>query len=117
MGTSCAYRLYGSFPPSQERIKIIASAPQEYVLAVDTGEVTEIQVPADGRVLAGVPAYRPRCGVYPFNEIKVGGFGDPLKNWHISATHAGRTVRKLSLRQVRALPVDEAGYRLLKLAR
>jgi hypothetical protein len=117
MGTSCAYRLYGSFPPSQERIKIIATAPQEYVLSVDTGEVTEIKVPADGRVLASVPTYRPRCGVYLFNEIKVSGGGAPLKNWHVSATHAGRTVRTLSLRQVRDLPVDEAGYHLQKLSK
>jgi hypothetical protein len=116
-GTGCAYRLYRMVPSSQERIKIIASAPQDYVISVDTGKAEELQVPTDGRVDISIPSYRPTCGIYLFNEIKVGGGVDRSNNWYVSASRAGNPVRRLSLRQIRKLPVDESGYHLLQLSK
>ncbi len=112
----CAYRLPGISPPSQERVRIIAKSPDLYVVHVDVGHVTDYPVPVDGKVIVGIPAYRPSCGVYLFNAIKVGGAHDPLETWVISVTSGGRSLRKLSVKQVRKLTTDSDGYHLLKLS-
>ena len=71
-------------------------------------------VPHDGRVKIGIPSYRPGCGVYLFDAIKVGGYTDALKSWSISVSRNGKTVSKLSLRAIQKFPTDEAGYRMVK---
>jgi len=112
----CTYRLPVISPPSQERIRIIAKSPDLYVVHVDVDHITDYPVPADGRVIVGIPAYRPSCGVYLFNAIKVGGADDPLETWAITVTSGDRTLRKLSVRQVKKLTTDLDGYRLVKLS-
>jgi len=73
-------------------------------------------VPHDGRIKIEIPSYRPSCGVYLFDVIKIRGYGDPLKSWVVSVTRNGDTVRKQSLRVTQRSPTDEAGYHLLKIA-
>ena len=109
----CAYRLPAPTPPTQDRIRVVATVPGQYVLRVQTGTVTDIPVPADGRVTVNVPAYHMPCEVYLFNEIRVGGNDDPLQRWKLLVIHDGKVVRRVSLRQVQALNADPAGYRLL----
>ena len=111
----CAYRLPPPVPPSQDRVRIVATDPQQYVLRVETETTAVIQVPADGRVTFGVPWHRNSCSVYLFNQIKVGGGYDPLREWNVLVTHGDKVVRKLSLREVENLALDAAGYHLLDL--
>jgi hypothetical protein len=111
--TGCIYALHAPFPPSQEHIRIMANQPAEYVVRVETKESKELPVPADGRVTASFPGFRPTCSVYMLGIIKVGGGRFP--QWQVSVSHGGNTVRTLSLKKVKELPVDEAGYHLLKL--
>ena len=110
----CTYRLPVISAPSQERVRVIAKSPDLYVVHVDVDHVTDYPVPVDGRVIVGIPAYRPSCGVYLFNSMKVGGADDPLGTWAITVTSGGRTLRKLSVRQMKKLTTDLDGYRLLK---
>jgi hypothetical protein len=50
------------------------------------------------------------------NRIKVGGGGDDaLKEWEISVLYEVRTLRTLSVKELRELPTDTGGYRLLKI--
>jgi hypothetical protein len=112
----CAYRLPAIAPPSQELIRIVANAPEQYTVQVNTGTVREYDVPHDGRIKVGIPSYRPSCGVYLFNAIKVGGYVDPLNSWIVSVTHNGKTVRKQSLRGTQKSPTDEAGYHIVRIA-
>lgn len=91
--TSCAYRLPAASPPSQERIRIVANAPEQYGVQVNTGTVTQYIVPHDGRFKIGIPSYRPSCGVYLFDAIKVGGYSDPLASWSISVSLSFATER------------------------
>jgi hypothetical protein len=112
----CTYRLPVITPPSQERIRIVAKSPDLYAVRVDVGDVTDYHVPTDGRVIVGIPVYRPTCGVYLFNLIKVGGSNDPLGTWSISVTSGGKTLRKLSVKQANKLATDLDGYHLLKLS-
>ena len=112
----CAYRLPAIAPPSQELIRIVANAPEQYTVQVNTGTVREYDAPHDGRIKVGIPSYRPSCGVYLFNAIKVGGHVDPLNSWIVSVTHNGKTVRKQSLRVTQKSPTDEAGYHIVRIA-
>lgn len=131
---ACAYRLYAPVPPSEERVRLVARNPNRYVLHIEEVEptvpkskasgaphvhvarVANYQIPTDGQVTIRIPSYRPNCGVYLFNVIRVGGAGDDaLKLWEVSILSGVRAVRVLSLKQVRDLPTDEAGYRMLKI--
>jgi len=114
--TSCVYRLPVVTPPSQGLVRIVANAPEHYVVRVNTERVREYEVPHDGRIRVGIPAYQPSCGVYLFNVIKVGGYSDPVKTWTASISRNGSTVLNLSIRDMLRGPMDEAGYHLLKLA-
>lgn len=114
--TSCAFRLYAPVPPSQELVQIVAKAPEEYVVQVDTGNSShQIEVPLDGRVRIAIPSYRFPCGVYLFNAVKVGGYRDPIKSWSVSISRNGKTIRKLPVRALLKLATNQDGYRILKL--
>lgn len=113
--TGCAYRLPVVAPPSQQLIRIVSNAPEQYAVQVNTGAVTEYDVPHDGRIKIGIPSYRPSCGVYLFNAIKVRGYGDPLNGWIVSITRNGKIVRKQSLRVTQKSPTDEAGYHMVRI--
>src|SRR5262249_19525687 len=111
--TSCAYRLPTFTPPSEDLVRIITTMPEQFTLRVNTEHVHDYSVPHDGRVKVVIPAYRRACGVYLFDVVKVGGYGDPLKTWRVSIIRNGKTMCSLSLRAVRELATDDAGYRLI----
>ena len=113
----CAYRLYAATPPSHGLIRIVADSPEQYSAQVNTGTLKQYDVPHDGRIAIDIPSYRPPCGVYLFNAIKVGGDGDPLKTWTVSIIRKGKTVRKQSLRVTQKSPTYEAGYHIFKIAK
>lgn len=117
MQAGCADRLYVATPPSHGLIRIVADSPEQYSVQVDARTVKQYEVPQDGRIAVDIPAYRPPCGVYLFNAIKVGGGGDPLKTWTVSITRKGKTVRKQSLRAAQKSPTDEAGYHIVRIAK
>ena len=111
----CAYRLPTIAPPSRQLVRIVANAPEQYRVQVNTGTVNEYDVPHDGHIEVAIPSYRPSCGVYLFNAIKVRGYGDPLKSWTFSVMRNGKTVRRQSLRATQKSPTDDAGYHTLKI--
>ena len=112
----CAYRLPTIAPPHRQPVRIVAAAPEQYTVQVNTGTVNEYAVPHDGLIEVGIPSYRPSCGVYLFNAIKVRGYGDPLKHWILTVTHNGKIVREQSLRATQKSPTDEAGYHIVRIA-
>jgi hypothetical protein len=111
--SGCAYRLPGSVPLSQEQIKVIAKSPSSLTIHINTGEASARRVPADGRITVNVPAFRPSCGVYLFDWIRVGG-SDPLRDWTIAVSSKNKVLRTLSFRKLKALPTDAGGFHLLK---
>lgn len=86
-------------------------------MQVNTGTVNEYDVPHDGRIRIAIPSYRPSCGVYLFDKIKVGEYRDPLNGWIVSITRNGKTVRKQSLQVTQKSPTDEAGYHIVRVAK
>lgn len=117
MQAGCAYRLYVATPASHGLIRIVADSPEQYSVQVNTETVKQYDVPHDGRIAVDIPSYRPPCGVYLFNAVKVGGDGDPLKTWTVSITRNGKTVHKQSLRATQKSPTDEAGYHIVRIAK
>ena len=81
----CAYRMPAAAAPSLPRLRLAAQSPRQYVVRLETGGIKDYPVPADGRVTLEVPGARPRCQVYLFNWIRVGGGADPSKLWRIEA--------------------------------
>jgi hypothetical protein len=110
----CSYALPAFKPQSAERVRVLARSPELLVVRVDAGRLVEYPVPADGRLVLGIPGYRRGCSVYLFNAVKVNDGADPLKDWSLTVSFGGRALRKLSLRQVSHLATDSEGFRQLK---
>ena len=112
--SGCAYRLPPFVPPTTELVSIVAPAPEQYVVNANMVEATSLNVPHDGRVRITVPLYR-SCGVYLFNVIKVRQANVLPKEWNITVSRNGETVRIVSLSKLRKLPTNQDGYRILKI--
>lgn len=111
--TGCAYRLQLPEPPSEIRVHIIAPAPQEYGVTIETRSTAELKVPADGRLTIDIPGHGRACRVYLFDKIRIGRDADPLSEWHLILSRNGKQVEILSLRKLGQLRRDQDGYFLL----
>ena len=111
--SGCALALHPVTPPAQVRVKIVVESPQSYGVRLRVSEAHDYRVPADGRVTVDVPAYRPACSTYLFG-IKLRNGWDPYTAKTLDLFKGSQTARRLSLKQVYALPLDAEGYHLLK---
>ena len=71
-------------------------------------------MPADGRVVVNVPALERGSATYLFGLVKV----KESSPYDVPAIHIRRgehTIRKLSINDLAKLPVDEQGYRLVRI--
>lgn len=108
--TGCVHALRPYNEPSQQKLHIQSSIPQQY--AVRIAEGSEYHVPSDGRVAVDVPRLERGCATYLFGVIKVKD-SSPYDLPAIQLSKDGRTVKKLSLNDLTMLPVDERGYRIV----
>jgi len=113
--SGCEYRLTAPVPLARQLILIDARNPEQYKLQMNAEDARTFDVPPDGRLTLDVPPYRRSCGPYLFGVMNVGRGGDPLKNWTVSITRGGKTVRRLSLRSLLRLATDGAGYHIVKI--
>lgn len=109
----CALALHPVTQPAQVRLKIVAGSPQIYDVHLRVNEAHDYRVPVDGRVTLDVPAYRPACSTYLLG-IKLRNGWDPYTAKTLDLVEGSKTARRLSLKQVYALPLDADGYHLLK---
>ena len=113
--TGCiSFALLARNTPSQQAIRLLATAPENYSIRVDSGTSSEQAVGRDGRVTVNVPSLPRGCDVYFFN-IKVGGAERPLDQKVIQVVRGVDIVKKLSLNDLTKLPIDSEGYRLLRI--
>ncbi len=110
----CAYALPPPTPPWQERLRIVANSPEAYVIRLNADRSHDYPVPADGRMVLTIPAYRHGCRVYLFNLVKISDGYDPVRDWTLEIRNSGGAVRQFSFRQLRKLGTDQEGYRILK---
>lgn len=113
----CAYRLQLIAPPEQQRLKIVNTSPDRYAIWFRIRDPRQYAVAKDGRVTLEVPAYRRGCDVYLFDRIPLRRGADPFAAKTVEIVSGGQTVRKISLKEIAALPKDEEGYHLLALNR
>jgi hypothetical protein len=111
----CAYRLPVAAMPSTQNLKLVASAPKGYVLRLRIREPHEYRVPEDGRVTLDIPGYRAACSVYLFDRIRIRRGANPFTEKTIDVVGGGKLTRRLSLKEIAALPRDAEGYHLLTL--
>jgi len=107
----CVTVLHPYNQPSKEKLRLQSPTPQQYTIRV--ADKTEYQVAADGRVTVDVPQLERGCATYLLGVVKVKD--SPSED--VPAIHLkkdGRIVRKLSLNDIAKLPVDDEGYRLVK---
>jgi len=109
----CAYRRTAPTLPSRQRLRVAVASPEAYDLRLRIGEPRDYRVPADGRVTLDVPSYRAGCSVYLFDKLRIRGEDNPFTAKTIDVVAGGKTIRRLSLKEISALPVDPEGYHLL----
>ena len=114
--SACVYRLPAPYllPSPKLHLSIAAPDPGKYsvrVLGADSGDYS---VPPDGRVTFDPPSLPRTCRVYLFGiPLKSGSQPETKKSIHV--IEGGRTIAKLSLRDIFALPSDASGYQVLTL--
>ena len=96
--------------PSQEKLRLESKTPQAYTVQVANKNVP---VGADGRVVVDVPRLQRGHTTYLFGVAKVSE-SSPEGVAAVSLKKDGRTIRKLSLNDLKELPADSEGYRLFE---
>jgi hypothetical protein len=111
--SGCAIALLESNATSQEKLRIACARPEEFTILV--AEKANYPVPPDGRTTLEIPRLPSGCATYLLGARVAGEsiYDAPA----IRLKRDGRTVRKLSLDDLAKLPVDEQGFRVLKVKR
>jgi hypothetical protein len=107
--------LHPVIPARQERLRLVTSSRDAHVLRVGITEAREYSVPPNGEMTLDIPAYRQGCDACLLGICLHGV--DPFKAKRIDVISGAKTVRKLSLQDIVALPRDPEGYHLLRIGR
>lgn len=97
--------------PLQQKLRLQSEAPQTYAVQVADG--VAVPVSADGRVVVEIPRLQRCRTAYLFGIVKVRE-DFPEDAVALVVKKEGRIVKKLSLNELKALPTDDEGYKLLK---
>ena len=112
LSMGCTYALQAYNRPGPEKLQIITTRTGQHVVRIENRGDTPVG--ADGRVVVDVPTLPRGCSPYLFGVIKIGD-GSPEGLSAIHVLRDGKVVRKLSLKEIHALPMDDDGYRIVKL--
>jgi hypothetical protein len=105
--TGCVYALRPYNSPSQQRLHLITTSPERYLVRV--AGTQDYPVASNGHVMFDVPRLPRGCAVYLFGIMKIAD----AKSEDVRAIQLlreGKMIRKLSLRQIDKLPADGDGY-------
>ena len=97
--------------PSKEKLRL--DSPNAWEYAVQVADQPSLAVPADGRVVVDVPRLERGCATYLFGVVKVSD-SSPCDLKAIQLKKGGRVVARLSLHDLEKLPVDEQGFRVVR---
>jgi len=97
--------------PSQEKLRLETPTPEAYTVQV--ANRSEVPVGVDGRVVVEVPRLERGHTTYLFGVVRIGE-SSPEDSDAIHLMKNGRAVYKLSLNDLKDLPTDGEGYRLVK---
>jgi hypothetical protein len=95
-------------------LRVQASQPREHAVRAALDHPVDYPVAPDGRVEFAVPGFSNGCDVYVFGVIKTrDGAAESARV--VEVRRAERVVRRLSLAQIAKLPIDEAGYSVVRI--
>jgi hypothetical protein len=109
--SGCVHALHLYNQPSQEKLRLQSSSPQQYTIRV--ADKSDYPVAADGRVVVDVPQLERGCATYLFCVVRVKD-SSPYDVHAIQVKKHDRAVRKLSLNDLAKLAIDAEGYRVVK---
>jgi hypothetical protein len=99
--------------PATYRLAVVTEPSHNYVVRVIGSEAADFAVAQDGRVTIDVPRL-PRSCSWVCLGITIRD-GSPYNSKAIQVLRDGKIVRRLSLRQLERLHMDEAGVRKMAL--
>ena len=113
LASGCVYALHVSSEPTQVKVRVQSSQPQEHMVRVALDDPVDYPVAADGRVEFTVPRFSHGCDVYVLGLIKTrDGSAESVRV--VEVRRAERVLRKLSLSQLAKLPKDDGGFCLVR---
>jgi hypothetical protein len=113
LSSGCVYALRTGSQPTEVKLRLVTPQPQRHSIRIGSDNPIERAVPENGKVAFTVPPLYGACDVYLCGFIKTSD-GSPEKISVIELRRSGKMIRKLSLAQISKLPMDQDGYKLLK---
>lgn len=109
--SGCVNALYPYNQSSQQKLRIQSLTPQKYTIRI--ADKSDYLVPTDGHITVNIPQFKRGCAMYLFGIVKVSD-SSPYDFRIIHLINNNHTIQKLSLNDIARLPIDEQGYRLVK---
>ena len=114
----CVHAVQPFNAPSQQKMQVQSSSPQEYLITVAGHR--DYAIPADGRVILDIPRLERGCTTYLFDKIKITD-SSPYDVPAVVLKRAGKTVQRFPLNELAKapggpgeLPCDEVRLSLRK---
>jgi len=109
----CVLALPAYNQPFQEKVAVISPSPEAVQVRIDGSQQESIRVPADGRTIVQIPVLPRECSTYLL-VLRIKDRSVEARKL-IEFVRDGGVVKKISVNDLRRLPVDPAGYHELKL--
>ncbi len=112
--SGCMYALQPGNSPYNVKLRLDTCQPEYYKLLVASGEFEVYDIDVDGRVDFTIPPLGKGCKVLIFGIIPVADHG-PFVQKATYIFRGPQIIKNISINDIKMLPVDEAGYRILKI--
>ena len=114
VASGCVTALHEASKPAEIKLHVLTGQPQRLTVRVALEPPVDYPVASDGRVAFTVPRFSHGFDVYVFGFIKTrDGSAECVRV--VEVRRGDRVLRKFSLSQIARLPIDEAGYRIVKI--
>jgi hypothetical protein len=112
LASGCALALPGYNTPFSEKIVVLAPDPSAISVQIEDSGQGSLSVVEDGRVVVEFPVLPRECSTYLLGVRLRDRSVEARKIIHL--VRDGRIVRKLSVNQLRRLPLDQQGFHRLR---
>ncbi len=104
---------YASIPPFEQKLRLIATAPEDYTVRVSSQKAVPLSVSSDGRITFFVPR-RSGGGATYLLKIRIARTSGAEAKY-VFIVRGKSLIKKLSVSDLKKLPKDNDGYSLLRI--